>query len=378
MQLGRSAHVRKRAPRQLNSANGIATPEPKRAVVAGGQREGQSRTTNDSAGSSAEPSYYEGDGLSQPWLSSWAPSAFAARNSTVVPRPCLSKYTPDEATSTVETLTSSTMDLLDLLKSSPVRPTLADPNDAAPIQHTVRHAQGPALDSSSLIRLPDSPGKPSAGDYRECIVSVYRVANPSKLGELPSLFSKYRGRERELWDVVQRKYAHVESPPPVAVTTTPMKLPTHHTKESTDGGRSGGESAVALEHSLVGPGGLGAAALTPAAVTAAQVAAMVSTPGQMIIAAAAGIDPAQKQPRSPAAVQAVQTAATAVHHREHAVEHGRTGLTVGPDGVERRLEWTAARTLQQAARRWLEGTHGARKQEWIQQLELLRWRITLL
>ena len=47
-----------------------------------------------------------------------------------------------------------------------------------------------------------------AEGLRQSIVALYQRVNPAALTELPGVFTRYRGREPELWSTVCRKYGH--------------------------------------------------------------------------------------------------------------------------------------------------------------------------
>jgi hypothetical protein len=46
--------------------------------------------------------------------------------------------------------------------------------------------------------------------WRTKIRAFYEENNPSKVGEIPELLRKYKGKERKLWKKLQKKYAPKE------------------------------------------------------------------------------------------------------------------------------------------------------------------------
>ena len=51
---------------------------------------------------------------------------------------------------------------------------------------------------------------PAQAVWRTKIRAFYEENNPSKVGEIPELLRKYKGKERKLWKKLQKKYAPKE------------------------------------------------------------------------------------------------------------------------------------------------------------------------
>ena len=191
--------------------------------------------------SAPSPTTYSGDGMSQPWVSSFKSGALsspaAAAPAGAAPAHGSGRQqAPGRETaalglqSTPAALLASPRDgggkldfgesldsLLEFVQDlhpSPVRlsrPTVVDGARSSPRAAIA----APAATRDSPIRLPASPRESEktaveqrAEGLRQSIVALYQRVNPGALTELPGVFKRYRGREPELWSTVCRKYGH--------------------------------------------------------------------------------------------------------------------------------------------------------------------------
>ena len=188
---------------------------------------------------------YAGDGMSQPWISSYQPtdlslssprgrqSAIAKPEPVVVPEPAGEA----EASTDGESLGSLLELVGDLGQDSPLRasrPATAD-GPASPIRLPATPRASPAAPAAS-------GEQEQAQAYRDAIVSLYRTVNPGAVSELPALFRKYRGREAELWATVCRKYSHDPANTTPGPDAPPQPKPAAELRRS-----------MPLEHDAVAP-----------------------------------------------------------------------------------------------------------------------------
>lgn len=202
-----------------------------RSGVVPGRRARHSEPHTHTATSAPSPTAYPGDGMSQPWVSSFAPGLLAFQGGERTPRahsgrsqapgedlfsarraPTASTSSPGE----VELRCSDSLDsLLDIVED--LHSVTPSPMRGVQLNGSARlSAAVPTVDySGSPIRLPTSPresvktaAEQRAEELRQLIVALYQRVNPAALTELPEFFKRYRGREPELWLTVCRKYGH--------------------------------------------------------------------------------------------------------------------------------------------------------------------------
>lgn len=156
-------------------------------------------------------------------------------------------------------------------------------NNAGTYTEESRRAAPIRLPSSSPIRLPASPRESPtkslhehrAEQFRQYIVALYQRVNPGALTELSAVFKRYKGREEELWQTVCRKYHHDPDPDPV--TANPAEpvaavMPVVGVGAAGGGGAAAVRRSMTLEHVDVAPPpspDLRSWAAAPAAATAA-------------------------------------------------------------------------------------------------------------
>lgn len=276
-QLVRSRQTRS-SPSALNSASSSARSpaEADTAATTGASGSIARRRAWNSephtATSPMSPKPYSGDGMSQPWVSSFNPGVLSldggkstphvSQRSDSVERPVQPLMKPGDVELELCDSLGSLLGFVDDLHSAAASPSRVSRSNKA-----VALPAGVTTTTSSPIRLPASPRETDETDaeqraegLRQSIVSLYQLVNPTAIKELPGVFARYRGREAELWSTVCRKYDH-DPTDRASLLASPAAAPTEEQPTTAAAAAQPGHPAssqdvrrsMTLEHTDVAP-----------------------------------------------------------------------------------------------------------------------------
>eukprot|EP01039_Chlorochromonas_danica_P000019 gene19-22_t len=155
------------------------------------------------------------------------PPVFGSPNPAVSPFPSSSAVTPAAPAAAPTPFGQSPAPLF---KLSPGFGLSSAANNVAPASQGIQGFGGFGSSPAPALTPAANPGAMSVQDVARRVEKFYRLHNPTKLGDIPQLMEKYKGKEQQLLANLEKKYgassaAAAATPSPAQAPMTPFSAP---------------------------------------------------------------------------------------------------------------------------------------------------------